>query len=185
MKFLILIFAMLFAVSSQAETVGAIDSCYVEVEKNIQQLDDESLVTIAGVGTDTGVAVGSVLAFVPTMGASIPIGAGLIVGRNIGNDTVKEISIQSREKVLQLIVEAEQYVSGSESKSVQAEAGVDQYQALQDMWYRVNGPFAPKYSHEEVAVAVLAAAQDESFCQDSRNFRFVHFKDYVMDRLSI
>jgi len=172
-----------WAGNSWAGTNDELLGCYGLVQEEINAIEQQPNISKLGLGVDSGVAVGSALAFLPTLGASLPIGLGLIAGRNIIRSVHKDASIGGKERLLQLIAESNQYLEATNATIVES-ADDELYAALTLLWLRVDNAFAPQYNLEMVAQAVVEATQDADFCQDSSNYRMVHFKDYVLNRLN-
>lgn len=188
MKLFYIVFFTLLAGNSWANHLGEPLACYDLVQKEISLVEQKPFISKLDVGVDSGVAMGSAIAFMPTMGASLPIGLGVIAGRNMIRSVHRDVSVGSKQWVLQLIAESNQYLTASRPKASgeKGNTAIDdsQYSALKTLWLRIDNPFSAKYSLEEVASGVLAATQDNEFCEDPRNFRLVHFKDYVLNQLN-
>lgn len=187
MKILTVIFLALLASNTWAGNSWAgkndeLLGCYGLVQEEISAIEQHPHISKLGLGVDSGVAVGSVLAFLPTLGASLPIGLGVIAGRNVIRSVRNDVSIGGKERVLQLIDESNQYLEATSATTAEV-PGDELYAALTLLWLRVDNAFAPQYDLEKVAQAVVEATQDANFCQDSSNYRMVHFKDYVLNRL--
>ena len=187
MKILTMVFLALLASNTWASNswAGKNDEplgCYGLVQDEINAIERRPNISKLGLGVDSGVAVGSALAFLPTLGASLPIGLGVIAGRNVIRSVHNDASIGGKERVLQLIDESNQYLEATSATTAEV-PGDELYAALTLLWLRVDNAFAPQYDLEKVAQAVVEATQDANFCQDSSNYRMVHFKDYVLNRL--
>lgn len=187
MKILTMVFLALLASNTWAGNswAGKNDEplgCYGLVQDEINAIERRPNISKLGLGVDSGVAVGSALAFLPTLGASLPIGLGVIAGRNVIRSVHNDASIGGKERVLQLIDESNQYLEATSATTAEV-PGDELYAALTLLWLRVDNAFAPQYDLEKVAQAVVEATQDANFCQDSSNYRMVHFKDYVLNRL--
>ncbi|PCJ19664.1 MAG: hypothetical protein COB04_05680 [Gammaproteobacteria bacterium] len=155
-------------------------SCAMRVQQEISLLEQKPHLTKVGVGVDSGIFVGSVFAFVPTMGASLPLGASAIVGRNVIRSVHRDVSIGSKQWVLQLIADSNRILQKTQQQPIETQ----NFAALKSLWFRVDNPLMPHYSLEQVARAVIVATVDEAFCKDPSNFRQVHFKDYVLRELA-
>lgn len=158
-------------------------TCAAKIANDIYQLENEKLFLKPNlVRTDLAVIGGSALLAIPTAAASLPAGLALLAGRNLGSDTVKQVSLSRQERSLALILEAQTLTHskhGGESK-----LEVKNYPELRTLTKRINGPFTlfsePELSLQEVAKLVVSANQDKQFCAQANNIKLVNFKDYIL-----
>ncbi|MBV1873728.1 MAG: hypothetical protein KUG80_03050 [Gammaproteobacteria bacterium] len=177
-----LIFCISFVMVAFAEVASAdtIESsqCYQSIQDSKAALYEKKTNKVLDVAVDSALVATTSLAVVPTLGASLPIGVALIVGRDMGAAVVKEARVAGHSRLLNLLTESSEYVKDHSSKDL------NEYPALKALWYRVNGPIFKRIKPKQVAESVLSVQYDIEFCEDSHNFRMVHFKDYVINNIN-
>ena len=165
---------IVFAKVASADTIES-SQCYQSIQDSKAALYEKKPYKASGVAVDAGLVATTTLAMLPTLGASLPIGMAVVVGRDMGTVVLKEARESGHNRLLNLLTESSEYVKDHSSKDL------NEYPVLKALWYRVNGPIFKRIKPEQVAESVLSVQYDIEFCQDSHNFRMVHFKDYVIN----
>lgn len=168
---------IVFAKVASADTIES-SQCYQSIQDSKAALYEKKPYKALDVTVDSTLVVTTSLAMVPTLGASLPIGMAVMVGRDMGSAVLKEAQVAGHSRLLNLLTESSEYVKDHSSKDL------NEYPALKTLWHRVNGPIFKRIKPEQVAESVLSVQYDIDFCQDSRNFRMVHFKDYVINSIN-
>jgi len=177
---------LLIAPAASSENVAAVKSqdstqnCLGLMEASIYKTESMKLFLNPKLLSMDAAVVGSTLVMaLPTAFASLPAGATLLAVRSLGAPLYKEVKKDSQLRAKQIVLDAILYTQIGVVKE-----GLRAYPALNELVVRVNGPvgtlLGQGYSAQEVAGIVIKATEDPDFCQSSKNFRMVHFKDYVL-----
>ena len=169
-------------VVTPAKLQDSTQSCLELMDASIVQTKDMALFLNPKLLSMDAAVVGSTLIMaLPTAFASLPAGATLLTVRSLGAPLYQEVKKDSQLKAKQIFLDALAYRQINAAR----EKGLKQYPALNELVIRVNGPVGTLlgrgYSADEVANLVIKATKESSFCHNSKNFRMVHFKDYVLE----
>ena len=151
--------------------------CYQAIQGSQAALYEKKPYKPQTFAMDSALVAATSIVMIPTLAASLPIGAVVMVGRDMGASVVKEARVAGHTRLLSLLQESSEFVKDDSSKEL------NDYPVLKELWFRVNGPIFKRIKPEQVAQSVLSAQYDVEFCKDNGNFRMVHFKDYVIDHI--
>lgn len=142
-----------------------------------QRINDKNTKILTG-----AIAAGSYVMIAPTFGASIPMGM-MAGGANYSSKYIhKQAYLGALERFMETILEAHHFHEQTLSKKIIDEKN---YPYLTGLRKRVSGFFGPKLSLAEVANLINSANHDQEFCQDLRNLRIIHLKDYILENQKI
>ena len=167
---------MSFTELASANPIEA-SQCYQAIQGSQAALHERKSFSAPTFVMDSALVAAASVVMIPTLAASLPIGAVVMVGRDIGASVVKEARVAGHRRLLNLLQESSEFVKDDSSKEL------NNYPALKELWVLVNGPIFKRIKPEQVAESVLSAQYDVEFCKDNGNFRMVHFKDYVIDHI--
>lgn len=163
-----------FAISAQGDEQPS--ECYQSILSSRDFQLDKPAYGLGNAALDSAILTASSVAAIPTLAATLPAGAVLVIGHTLGAAAVKEAKVEGQNRLLSLLKESALFLEDDKQD-------IKEYPALRELWYRVNGPIFKKITPQQVAQSVLKAEYDVEFCQDPKNYRMVIFKDYVLKDL--